>query len=77
MTNRLHAAPEYRLVLAAILRQHLPVVELWAHGSRVYGRRHDGSGFNLVLRGPGLKGIRASRLAFYSVTYACNCQIIL
>ena len=36
------------------VRVHLPGVEVWAHGSRVTGGRHGGSGLDLVLRGPGL-----------------------
>ena len=57
MTDRLHLLPKHRRALEALLRQHLSDVEVWAYGSRVNGRSHDGSDLDLVLRGPGLKEI--------------------
>ncbi len=42
-------------MLETILQEHLPEVEVWAYGSRVNGRSHDGSDLDLVLRGPGLE----------------------
>ena len=60
---RLHLKPEHRRVLEALLRERLPGVEVWAYGSRVSGRSHDGSDLDLVLRGPGLEEIPAGRLA--------------
>ena len=54
MTERLHLSPKHRAVLEALLREHMPGVEVWAYGSRVDGRSHDGSDLDLVLRGPGL-----------------------
>ena len=62
MTDRLHMQPKHRQVLEALLREHLPGVEVWAYGSRVSGRSHDGSDLDLVLRGPDLKEIPISRL---------------
>ena len=59
---RLHLRPEHRRILEALLREHLPGVEVWAYGSRVTGRSHDGSDLDLVLRGPGLEEIPISRL---------------
>ena len=59
---RLHLHPKHRRMLEGLLREHLPDVEVWAYGSRVNGRSHDGSDLDLVLRGPGLKEIPASRL---------------
>ena len=59
---RLHLHPKHRRMLEDLLREHLPDVEVWAYGSRVNGRSHDGSDLDLVLRGPGLKEIPASRL---------------
>ena len=50
-------------MLAALLQEHLPDVEVWAYGSRVNGRRHDGSDLDLVLRGPGLKQIPSEQMA--------------
>ena len=37
-------------------------VEVWAYGSRVNGRSHDGSDLDLVLLGPGLKEIPTEQL---------------
>ena len=62
MADRLHLAPKHRLVLEALLREHLPEVEVWAYGSRVSGKSHDGSDLDLVLRGPGLKKIPIGQL---------------
>ena len=63
MAERLHLLPRHRALLTGLLRQHLPAVEVWAYGSRVNGRSHDGSDLDLVLRGPGLRKIEADRLA--------------
>ena len=62
MADRLHLPPKHRRLLEALLRQHLPDVEVWAYGSRVNGRSHDGSDLDLVLRGPGLKKIPGDQL---------------
>ena len=62
MADRLHLQPKHRRVLEALLREHLPGVEVWAYGSRVSGKSHDGSDFDLVLRGPGLKEIAIGQL---------------
>ncbi len=52
MSNGLHLQPRHRAKLEALLREHLPNVEVWAYGSRVTGESHDGSDLDLVLRGP-------------------------
>ena len=57
MPDRLHVSARHRRVLEALLREHLPDVEVWAYGSRVNGRSHDGSDLDLVLRGPGLEEV--------------------
>ena len=62
MADRLHLSSKHRRVLDALLRKHLPDVEVWAYGSRVNGRSHDGSDLDLVLRGPGLSEIPTGRL---------------
>ena len=49
-------------MIEALLREHLPDVAVWAYGSRVNGRSHDGSDLDLVLRGPGLKRIPGGAL---------------
>ena len=61
--DRLDLLSKHRRVLEALLRKHLPDVEVWAYGSRVNGRSHDGSDLDLVLRGPGLKKIPIDCLA--------------
>ena len=63
MTEHLHLKPRHRAALLALLREHLPGVEVWAYGSRVSGRSHDGSDLDLVLRGPNLEEVPASQLA--------------
>ena len=62
MADRLHLLPKHRRALEALLRKHLPGVEVWAYGSRVNGRSHDGSDLDLVLRGLGLKEIPSDQL---------------
>ena len=66
MSDGLHLSPDHRGVLEALLRKHLPDVEVWAYGSRVNGRSHDGSDLDLVLRGPGLKEIPVGQLANFN-----------
>ncbi len=63
MPDRLHLPQRHWRVLEALVREHLPNVEVWAYGSRVNGRSHDGSDLDLVLRGPGLEPIPADQLA--------------
>ena len=62
MADRLHLLQRHRRTLEGLLREHLPDVEVWAYGSRVNGRSHDGSDLDLVLRGPGLKEILIGQL---------------
>ena len=62
MADRLHLLPKHRRALEALLRKHLPDVEVWAYGSRVNGRSHDGSDLDLVLRGPSLKEVPSGQL---------------
>ena len=57
MTERLDLPRRYRDQIEALLREHVPGVEVWAYGSRVSGRSHEGSDLDLVLRGPDLKRI--------------------
>ncbi len=55
MTDRLNLLPRHREELETLLRQHVPDAEVWAYGSRVNGRSHDGSDLDLVIRGPNLE----------------------
>ena len=61
-TDRLHLQPKHRRILEELLQEHLPEVEVWAYGSRITGRSHDGSDLDLVLRGPDLKKIPIENL---------------
>ena len=61
--DRLHLSPRHRAQLEALLREHLPGVEVWACGSRITGESHDGSDLDLVLRAPGLQKIPVGRLS--------------
>lgn len=48
----LELPPRYRAMLQDILRQHLPLLEVWVYGSRVTGGCHAGSDIDLVVRNP-------------------------
>ena len=63
MVEGLHLSPRHRKEIEALLRKHLPDVEVWAYGSRVNGQSHEGSDLDLVLRGPKLAEIDTSQLA--------------
>ena len=62
MADGLHIAGRHRRAIDVLLGEHLPGVEVWAYGSRVNGRSHDGSDLDLVLRGKELKEISDDRL---------------
>lgn len=62
MADRLHLKLKHRRMLKDILRAHVPEVVVWAYGSRISGRSHDGSDLDLVLRSPELKEIPLSKL---------------
>ena len=55
MADRLALPRRYRDQLEALLREHVPGVEVWAYGSRVNGESHEGSDLDLALRGPALE----------------------
>ena len=61
--DRLHLSPRHRTQIEALLREHLPGVEVWAYGSRITGESHDGSDLDLVLRAPDLQKIPIGRLS--------------
>lgn len=63
MTERLDLPRRYREQIEALLRKHVPGVEVWAYGSRVKGKSHKGSDLDLVLRGPDLQRIPSGQLA--------------
>ena len=62
MTDRLRLSPRHRRILTSLLRKHLPDVEVWAYGSRLNDRSHEGSDLDLVLRGPQLREIPFEQL---------------
>ena len=66
MAEGLHLLPRHREEIEALLRKHLPGIEVWVYGSRVNRRSHDGSDLDLVLRGPDLVEIDASLLAEFT-----------
>ena len=63
MTERLDLPERHRITIEALVREHLPGVEVWAYGSRVNGRSHEGSDLDLILRGPNLEEIPADPMA--------------
>ena len=63
MIERLDLQPRHRKQIEAMLREHLPDVEVWAYGSRVNGRGHGGSDLDLVLRGPDLQRLPIGKLS--------------
>ena len=62
MTDRLNLSDRHREMVERLLREHLPGVEVWAYGSRVNGRSHDGSDLDLVLRNHVLAPFDASQM---------------
>ncbi len=62
MTERLHLSSKHRKMIEALLKNHLPEVDVWAYGSRIHGRSHGGSDLDLVLRSPRLQRIDTRRL---------------
>ena len=66
MTERLFLDRRHRAMLDALQQQHLPNVEVWAYGSRINGRAHEGSDLDLVLRGPALEKIPSRQLGDFS-----------
>lgn len=63
MTLILDVKPRHREELERLLRERLPGVEVWAYGSRVNGKGHEGSDLDLALRGPGLRPIPLDALS--------------
>ena len=54
--------PKHRLVLEAILREHLPDTEVWAYGNRVSSPKSDECDLNLALRARDLQKIPDTRM---------------
>ncbi len=62
MTDRLHLSHRHREMLEELFRKRVPGVDVWAYGSRVNGRSHEGSDLDLVLRGRDLEEIPVEQL---------------
>lgn len=78
MTDRLHLPSRYRQEIEALLRKHIPGVDVWAYGSRVNGQSHDGSDLDLVLRGPSLGPIPPDALrALKNALHDSNVPILI
>jgi predicted nucleotidyltransferase len=60
MNDGLDLPLRYRKELEALLRRHVPNLEVWAYGSRVNRRSHEGSDLDLVLRSPTLEPLSAT-----------------
>ena len=78
MADQLQLAGKHRRILEDLLREHLPGVDVWAYGSRVNGRSHDGSDLDLVLRGPGLEEIPIEQLGdFWDALYESSIPFLV
>ena len=77
MTDRLHLPPRYRKQLEALLRQHVPDVEVWAYGSRVTGDSHEGSDLDLVLRSPTLEPLGGEYIELIEALEQSNIPILI
>jgi predicted nucleotidyltransferase len=49
-SNQLDLAPRHLAILQSLLAHYVPEAEVWAFGSRVNGKAHEGSDLDLVLR---------------------------
>ena len=77
MTDRLDLPRHYRDQLEALLREHVPEVEVWAYGSRVNGRSHEGSDLDLVLSSPTLEPLGEGYLALVEALEQSNIPILV
>ncbi len=77
MTDRLDLPRRYRKQLEALLRQHVPGVEVWAYGSRVTGESHEGSDLDLVLRSPTLEPLGGEYLDLIEALEESNIPILI
>ena len=77
MTDRLDLQPRHREYLEALLREHVPDTEVWAYGSRVNGRSHEGSDLDLVVRGPELEPLGSEFLDLLAAIQESNIPILV
>ena len=77
MTDGLELPLRYRDQLEALLREHVPDVEVWAYGSRVNGRSHPGSDLDLVLRSSTLEPLGTEYLELIDAFEQSNIPILI
>ena len=77
MTDKLDLPRRYRDQLEALLREHVPDAEVWAYGSRVTGKSHDGSDLDLVLRSPTLEPLDEGCLDLIEALEQSNIPILV
>ena len=77
MADRLDLPRRYREQLEALLREHVPGVEVWAYGSRVNGESHEGSDLDLVLRSPSLEPLGGEYLDLIEALEESNIPILV
>ncbi len=77
MIDRLDLPSRYRRMVEALLSEHVPQAEVWAYGSRVNGRNHDGSDLDLVLRSPSLEPLGGEFLDLMEAFRESNIPILV
>ena len=77
MTDRLDLPSRYRGTVEALLREHVPGVEVWAYGSRVNGESHDGSDLDLVVRSPSLEPLGIEFIGLIEAFHESNIPILI
>jgi uncharacterized protein len=55
-------APRHRAMLLALLRRHVPEMEVLAYGSRIHGDCHEASDLDLAVRNPAAPEQEAAEL---------------
>lgn len=50
--HELFLDPKIKKDVCALLRTFVPAAQVWAYGSRISGKAHEGSDLDLVLRNP-------------------------
>ena len=77
MPDRLDLPRRYQEQLEALLREHVPGVEVSSYGSRVSGDSHEGSDLDLVLRSPTLEGLGGEYLALTAALETSNFPLLV
>jgi len=78
MTDYLHLREQDKQQLLLLRKQYLADVDVWAYGSRVNGKSHEGSDLDLVLRTSNLTPIDSNKLArFKQALQESNIPILI